>query len=76
MNDLYYLKMIKEQLTKGLLFTGYVNVGFLIKDTKDKKLRFHLLAISQELKQQIDNKDKKNLDVIIDDISNLIRRMN
>ena len=46
MNDLYYLEMVKEQLTKGLLFTAYVNVGFLIKDTKDRKLRFHLLAIS------------------------------
>lgn len=76
MNDLYYLKMIEEQLIKNLTFTAYVNVGFLIKDTKDKKLRFHLLAISQELKQQIDNKNKKNLDVIIDDINNLIRRMN
>lgn len=79
MTDRYYLEMILEQVNKNLVYTAYVNINMLIKDTKDKKLEFKLIPIKDELIDLINKKGNTNnygkkLKVIKEDIKDLLRR--
>ena len=79
MTDRYYLEMILEQLNKNLVYTAYVNINMLIKDTKDKKLEFKLIPIREELIDLINKKGNTNnygkeLKVIKEDVKDILRR--